>query len=57
MASTGHGVRRRGLDPLDDDAPDLDEDGTPQERERIREAHENATGGHAAQDQQKEDDR
>ena len=45
------------LDPLDDDAPDLDEDGTPQERERIREAHENATGGHAAQDQQKEDDR
>lgn len=45
------------LDPLDDDAPDFDEDGTPQERERIREAHENATGGHAAQDQQKEDDR
>lgn len=51
------------LEPLDDDAPDLDDDGTPQERERIREAHERAIGddgdrgGHSDLDRQKEDDR
>lgn len=31
------------LAPLDDDAPDLDEDGTPEERAELREAHEAAS--------------
>ncbi|SMY12092.1 Na(+)/H(+) antiporter subunit C [Brevibacterium jeotgali] len=32
------------LTPLDDDAPDLDDDGTPDERAALREAHEAASG-------------
>ena len=39
------------LDPVDEDAPDLDEDGTPQERAQLREAH----GAH--DDERKEGDR